>query len=129
MNEAEPGAWRQLQRGRVSGIRAGTHRQRRGVFVVLECRDWRRVTVLQVVPRPALPEAAVLECRTVPDDLPVDARDPGGPQARRPLVEQQLGTPVASIDRGITGASHDQIALQHALIDRTGGFERGLEAV
>ena len=54
---------------------------------------------------------------------------PAAAQRARPLVEHRRGAAIAAVDRRIAVARDDEVAVQHAAVDRAARFERGREPV
>ena len=129
VEDDETGSVFETDRGRSADRCSRRHHQRGNVLVVLQRADRSGVAVLQVVPRPACPEPLVVERLIVADDAAVDLADPGGRERADPLVEHVGCAIRTGIDRRIARAADDQVAPQHAVLDRPGRFERRRVAI
>ena len=88
--------------------------------------NWSALTLAEklaghVVPRPARPEAVVVERVVVADDTAVDPDDARRLQLRGPVGEQQRGLAVPVVDARIAGADDDEVAVKTAVVDRPRG--------
>ena len=129
VQDDETGSVFEADRGRGAHCCSRRHHQRGDVFVVLQRPDRRGVAVLQIVPGPACPEPLVVERLIVADDAAVDPAYPRGRECADPLVEHVGCAVRTGIDRWIASAAHDQVSPQHAVLDRSGRFERRRVAI
>ena len=98
------------------------------VLVVLQRAHRRAVVFDQIVPGPADTPARRFDVTVVADDVAVDALDADRFEGAGPDVERVDATRVAAVDRGITRAHDDQVAVDDAVDDRSGRDQARLEA-
>src|SRR5207344_1675657 len=79
-----------------------------------------------VVPRPTLPEAVVVERVVVADDPAVDPADARSLQLGGPVGEQLPRLAIPVVDARIAGPDGDEVAVEAAAVDRAGRKQPGL---
>ena len=115
-----------LDRHGIAGCRSSPDDEIDGPFVVLKRADRRRVAVGEIVERPPIAEASIVEQVVVADDPAFDARDAGGVELTG-KSPQRAWNVAALADARVTASDDDQVAAERTVFNRRRGHDGRLE--